>query len=77
MANILEFTIPKPQSGLKRVRKKRKVTLKHTDQLDLFSQKSHGTNIFIMPSSLSPFEEALMLDEKGDPEGKRSIPQCH
>jgi tetratricopeptide (TPR) repeat protein len=70
MANILEFTIPKPQSGLKRVSKKPKVTLKHTDQLDLFSSKSHGTNIFIMPSSLSPFEEALMLDEKGDPKAK-------
>lgn len=67
MANILDFTIPKPQSGLKRVSKKPKITLKHTSQLDLFSEKTHGTNIYIMPSSLSPFEEALMLDERGDP----------
>jgi tetratricopeptide (TPR) repeat protein len=72
MANILEFTIPKPQSGLKRVSKKPKVTLKHSDQLDMFSDKPHGTNIYIMPSSLSPFEEALMLDEKGDPKAKEA-----
>lgn len=70
MANILEFTIPKPQSGLKRVGKKPSVTLKHTNQLDLFSEKSHAANIHIMPSSLSPFEEALMLDEKSDPKAK-------
>jgi len=67
MANIIDFTIQKPQSGLKRVGKKPKIILKHTSQLGLFSEKPHGTNIYIMPSSLSPFEEALMLDEKGDP----------
>ena len=67
MSNIIEFNVPKLQSGLKRVSKKPKIVLNHTDQLDLFTEKSHGTNIYIMPSSLSPFEEALMLDEKGDP----------
>lgn len=67
MANILEFTIPKPTSGLKRVGKKPKITLKHSNQLDLFLEKQQSTNIYIMPSNLSPFEEALMLDEKGDP----------
>lgn len=72
MANILEFTLPKPQSGLKRVSKKPKVTLKHSDQLDMFSEKPHGTNIYIMPSSLSPFEEAMMLDERGDPKAKEA-----
>ncbi len=72
MANILEFNIPKPQSGLKRVSKKPKVILKHRDQLDLFTEKSRGTNIYIMPSSLTPFEEALILDEKGDPKAKEA-----
>lgn len=67
MANILEFTLPKSQSGLKRVGKKPAIVLKHKSQLDLFSEKSHGTNIYIMPSTLSPFEQALILDEKGDP----------
>lgn len=66
MANILEFTIPKNPSGLKRVHKKTPVTLKHTDQLDLFKEKAEAGNIIIMPSDLSPFEKAMMLDEKGD-----------
>src|SRR4030095_5345356 len=69
MANIIEFPIQKPgQSGLKKVRKGKEVEFTRTNQMDLFSQKSPETNIFIMPSSLSPFEEALMLDEKGDPD---------
>ncbi|MDQ3021179.1 MAG: tetratricopeptide repeat protein [Bacteroidota bacterium] len=72
MANILELTLPKPQSGLKRVGKKPKIVLKHTSQLDLFLEKPHGTNIYIMPSSLSPFEEALMLDERGDSKAKEA-----
>ena len=72
MANIIEFPIQKPQSGLKRVLKSSRVQLKHSNQLDLFSQKSPETNIFVMPSSLSPFEEALMLDEKGDSKAKEA-----
>jgi len=72
LANILEFNIPKPQSGLKRVSKKPKITLKQRDQFDLFDEKSHGTNIYILPTDLSPFEEALMLDEKGDPKAKEA-----
>jgi tetratricopeptide (TPR) repeat protein len=72
MANIIEFPIQKPHSGLKRVHKSREVELRHTNQLDLFSQGTPETNIFIMPSSLSPFEEALMLDEKGDPKAKKA-----
>jgi len=72
MANIIEFPIQKPQSGLKRVRKSKEIQLKHTNQLDLFSQKSPETNIYVMPSSLTPFEEALMLDEKDDPNAKEA-----
>jgi tetratricopeptide (TPR) repeat protein len=72
MANIIEFPVPKPQFGLKRAQKSPKVELKTTNQMDLFSQKSPETNIFIMSSSLSPFEEALMLDEKGDPSAKNA-----
>ncbi len=72
MANIIEFPIQKPQSGLQRVRKSSKIELKRTNQMDLFSQKSPETNIYVMPSSLSPFEEALMLDEKGDPNAKEA-----
>jgi tetratricopeptide (TPR) repeat protein len=72
MANIIDFPVQKPHSGLKRVRKSREVQLRHTNQLDLFSQGAPETNIYIMPSSLSPFEEALMLDEKSDPKAKKA-----
>jgi len=72
MANIIEFPSQKPQSGLKRVKKSSQVQLKRTNQMDLFSQKSPETNIYILPSSLTPFEEALMLDEKNDPKAKEA-----
>ena len=72
MANIFEFPVQKPHSGLKRVHKSREVQLRYTNQLDLFSQGAPETNIYIMPSSLSPFEEALMLDEKSDPKAKKA-----
>ncbi len=67
MANILDFIIPKPHSGLKRVGKSQRCQPKRTSQLDLFSQKASEANIFVLPSSLTPFERALLLDEKGDP----------
>ena len=66
MANIIEFPSQKPQSGLKRVSKSKDIHLKRTNQIDLFSQQSPETNIYVMPSSFTPFEEALMLDEKND-----------
>ena len=72
MANIFEFQAQKPKSGLRRAHKTTKVELKRTNQMDLFSQKSPETNIFIMPSSLTPFEEAIMLDDKGDAGAKEA-----
>ena len=72
MANIIEFPIQKLQTGLKRVQKSTRTSLKHSSQMDLFSQKAPETNIFTMPSSLSPFEAALMLDERGDPKAKEA-----
>jgi tetratricopeptide (TPR) repeat protein len=73
MANIIEFPIQKPPSGLKRVKKSTNIELRHTNQLDLFSQgSSPETNIFIMPSSLGPFEQALMLDERNDTGAKEA-----
>lgn len=70
MANIIEFPAQKPQSGLKRVNKKRDVQLGYINQLDLFKGGGPQTNIYVMPSDLTPFEEALILDEKGDPKAK-------
>ena len=66
MTNIIEFPIQKPPSGLKRVKKSSPVELRYTNQLDLFSQKSPENNIYVLPSSLGPFEQALMLDERND-----------
>jgi tetratricopeptide (TPR) repeat protein len=72
MAKIIEFPAPKPQSGLKRVRKKRDIQLGYTNQLDLFKEGGPQTNIYVLPSDLSPFEEALILDEKGDTGAKEA-----
>lgn len=72
MANIIEFPLQKPQSGLKKVVKSTQVELKRTNQMDLFSQEKPETNIFILPSSLNPFEQALMLDEHGDKKAKEA-----
>ncbi len=72
MANIIEFPAQKPQSGLKRVRKTRDIQLGYTNQLDLFKEGGPQTNIYVMPSDLTPFDEALILDEKGDPKAKEA-----
>src|SRR5688572_27710242 len=72
MANIIEFPLQKPPSGLKRVNKTTSIELTRTNQMDLFSQKSPETNIFVMPSSLSPFEQALMLDDRNDETAKEA-----
>lgn len=72
MANIIDFPVQKAKSGFKRVHRDPEILLKRTDQLDLFDTESPETNIFILPSSLSPFEMALMLDENGDPKAKEA-----
>ena len=66
MANIIQFPSQKGQSGLKRVKKKTNVELKRTEQIDLFTEDGPQANIYIMPTDMSPFERALILDEKGD-----------
>ena len=66
MTNIIEFPLQKPPSGLKRVKKSSSIELRYTNQMDLFSQESPENNIYVMPSSLSPFEQALMLDDRND-----------
>ena len=62
MAKILQFTQQvSSKLGFERV-KKRKGPEKN--QLNLFS--SGSKRILNLPSNLSPFEEALLLDERGD-----------
>jgi len=62
MGQILKFPAPASKFGYKRVRKR--CTEDHPDQLKLFSQPS--AQILTFSSSVSPFEQALMLDERGD-----------
>jgi tetratricopeptide (TPR) repeat protein len=72
MAKILRF--PDQVSAkydfkrAKRSRKRKKVDLEDYGQLNLFSGKKG--QIFKLPTTFSPFEEALILDESGD-EGAR------
>lgn len=52
----------------KRSRGRKKVDLEDYGQLNLFN--GGETQIFRLPSNLSPFEEALMFDEQGDERAK-------
>jgi tetratricopeptide (TPR) repeat protein len=74
MAKILRF--PDQVSAkydfkrAKRSRKRKKVDLEDYGQLNLFSGKKG--EIFRLPSTFSPFEEALLLDESGDEHAKEA-----
>ncbi len=65
MANVIVFPgKPPTKFGFKRVQKR---TRKRFDpnQLDLFSTPSG--NVLHLPKTIGRFEEALLLDERGDP----------
>src|SRR5215510_8976613 len=64
MAQIIKFPIQASKLGFKRV-KKRAHPAEDQHQLDLFPRPS--AQILNFASGLSRFEEALMLDERGDP----------
>src|SRR5215471_3196480 len=63
MAQILKFPVQASKFGYKRV-KKRALSAENQDQLDLFP--CPGAQIVDFISGLSRFEQALMLDERGD-----------
>ncbi|HWP81570.1 MAG TPA: tetratricopeptide repeat protein [Bacteroidota bacterium] len=66
MTKILQF-VPKPPAKLdfEKVKKSRKGSVEETkDQLSLFAQAMG--RVYQLPSNLSPFEQALLLDEKDD-----------
>ncbi len=63
MGEILKFPTPAPKFGFKRVRKR--ASAEHPDQLSLFSQPT--AQVIAFASSLTSFEQALMMDERGDP----------
>jgi tetratricopeptide (TPR) repeat protein len=63
MGQILKFPAPASKFGYKRVQKRCKAA-DHPDQLNLFSQPTARILSFAPP--LTAFEQALMLDERGD-----------
>ncbi len=63
MAQILKFPAQASKLGYKRVKKRAKAA-DAQDQLDLFPEP--GAQILSFEGGLSRFEQALMLDERGD-----------
>ena len=63
MAQILKFPVQASKFGFKRVRKRANAA-ENKDQLDLFPRPSAA--ILSFDSGLTPFEQALMLDDRGD-----------
>ena len=65
MGKVLQFSPKTPAKfDFERVKKRRKDISTQRDQLSLFS--SSGAQVLRLPSDISPFEEALLLDERGD-----------
>jgi len=62
MGEILKFPAQASKLGFKRVRKR--ASAEDRDQLDLFP--APRAQILSFESGLTPFEQALMLDERGD-----------
>jgi len=68
MAKVVKFPIQPPEKfGFRPVRKKRAVTPEKPGQLNLFT----GGKV-VKLNQLTTFEEALLLDEHGDPRAKDS-----
>jgi tetratricopeptide (TPR) repeat protein len=65
MGRVLQFS-PKPPEkfGLERVKRKKKDIPEKRGQLNLFS--SGSAQVLKLATNISPFEQALMLDERGD-----------
>jgi tetratricopeptide (TPR) repeat protein len=63
MAQILKLPVQATKLGYKRVRKRCQVS--DPNQLDLFP-RPRAQILDFTPPGLSPFEQALMLDERGD-----------
>ncbi len=71
MVTVLKLPAENPKRfGYKRAKKSRKNILEDEGQLNLFTEKE--PKILTLPSHLSPFEEALMLDENCSPAAKNA-----
>ena len=68
MGKILHLPVQAPSKfGFERVKKRKKKDAEGHGQLNFFTTPStYPARIVSMPSRISPFEEALLLDERGD-----------
>ncbi len=65
MSNVLQFSQKPPSKfGFERVKKRSQPPAGKRGQLNLFS--GTGAQVLKLPAGRSPFEEALLLDERGD-----------
>ncbi|MEQ9229589.1 MAG: tetratricopeptide repeat protein [Cyclobacteriaceae bacterium] len=68
MAKIIKFPVQAPEKfGNRKIRKKRKPDLEEFGQLNLFDQGK----VVNLPGDRSFFEEALKLDETGNPDAEK------
>jgi tetratricopeptide (TPR) repeat protein len=68
MAKVIKFPVPTPEKfGPERVRKKKNEKGKVPGQLDLFS-----SGRIIRLHQLTPFEDALLLDDQSDKQGAKA-----
>jgi tetratricopeptide (TPR) repeat protein len=66
MAKVIQLDTSRPSKlGYKRAKKRKSEGLEEKGQLNLFLQSE--ANVIRLPSRFTPFEEALRLDEKGNP----------
>lgn len=66
MAKVIQLDTSEPSKlDYKRARKRKSKQLEEEGQLNLFAQTE--VRVIQLPSRFTPFEEALWLDEKGDP----------
>jgi len=71
MTNVLQFSQKPPSKfGFERVRKRKKESPAKGGQLGLFT--GPGGQVFRLPTDIGPFEEALLLDERGDVRAKEA-----
>ena len=71
MAKLIKLQPKTPSKfGHKKVGSRKRLKLEKFGQLNLFEQKNQEAKVINFPLNLSPFEEALMLDEN-DPQRAR------
>lgn len=68
MTKVVQFPVSPPEKlGHRKARRRRRPNLEDFGQLNLFSQSREQGRIVALPKADSFFEEALTLDERGDP----------